>query len=56
MIAILAITGLGLLGDAVGSVMSAPPSIAPTFLEMNIADVFQVGMVSLCLLLICRPV
>ncbi|EFP96059.1 NCS2 family permease [Vibrio caribbeanicus] len=48
MIAILAITALGLLlGDVQwGGVMSVPPSIAPTFLEMNIADVFQVGMIS----------
>lgn len=48
MLAILIITGIGLvLGDVQwGGVMSAPPSIAPTFMEMNIADVFEVGMIS----------
>ncbi|MEH0665343.1 NCS2 family permease [Vibrio scophthalmi] len=48
MIAILIITALGLLvGDVQwGGVMSTPPSIAPTFMEMNIADVFEVGMIS----------
>ena len=46
MIAILAITALGLLlGDVRwGGVMCS--GIAPTFLEMNIADVFQVSMIS----------
>ena len=29
-----------------GGVMSTPPSIAPTLMQMNIADVFEVGMIS----------
>ena len=48
MIAILIITALGLmLGDVQwGGIMSTPPSVAPTFMQMNIADVFEVGMIS----------
>ncbi|MCG9780939.1 NCS2 family permease [Vibrio brasiliensis] len=48
MIAILIITALGLmLGDVQWSgIMSTPPSVAPTFMQMNIADVFEVGMIS----------
>ncbi|MDN3609225.1 NCS2 family permease [Vibrio ostreicida] len=48
MIAILGVTGLGLVfGDVewVG-VMSAPPSLAPTFLKLDFSAVFEVGMIS----------
>ncbi|MGL5653201.1 MAG: NCS2 family permease, partial [Vibrio sp.] len=48
MIAILAITGLGLvLGDVQwGGVMSTPPSLAPTFMELDFSSVFELGMIS----------
>ncbi|GLT17226.1 adenine permease [Vibrio zhanjiangensis] len=48
MIAILAVTGLGLVfGDVQwAGVMSAPPSIAPTFLQLDFSAVFEVGMIS----------
>ncbi|EEX65975.1 NCS2 family permease [Vibrio metoecus] len=48
MIAILAVTGLGLVfGDVQwGGVMSAPPSIAPTFLQLDFSSVFELGMIS----------
>lgn len=48
MIAILAVTGLGLLfGDVQwNGVMSTPPSIAPTFLQLDFSAVFEVGMIS----------
>lgn len=48
MIAILITTAIGIvLGDVQwGGVMSAPPSIAPTFMQMDIAGVFEVGMIS----------
>ncbi|EKO3371775.1 NCS2 family permease [Vibrio fluvialis] len=48
MIAILSITALGLIfGDVQwGGVMSAPPSIAPTFMQLDFSSVFEVGMIS----------
>ncbi|MDF2154969.1 NCS2 family permease [Vibrio sp. CAU 1672] len=48
MIAILAVTGLGLLfGDVQwGGVMSVPPSLAPTFLQLDFSGLFEVGMIS----------
>ena len=48
MIAILAVTGLGLVfGDVQwGGVMSTPPSIAPTFMQLDFSSVFEVGMIS----------
>ena len=48
MIAILAITALGLLfGDVQwGGIVSAPPSIAPTFMQLDFSSVFEVGMIS----------
>ncbi|MEI6858900.1 MAG: NCS2 family permease [Shewanella sp.] len=48
MIAILAITGMGiLLGDIhYTGILSMPPSIAPTFMQMDIAGAFNVGMIS----------
>lgn len=48
MIAILAVTGLGLVfGDVQwGGVMSTPPSIAPTFLQLDFSGLFEVGMIS----------
>ncbi|MGL4381705.1 MAG: NCS2 family permease [Vibrio sp.] len=48
MIAILAVTGFGLvLGDVQwGGVMSTPPSLAPTFMELDFSAVFELGMIS----------
>lgn len=48
MIAILAVTGLGLIfGDVeYGGIISAPPSIAPTFLQLDFSAVFEIGMIS----------
>ncbi|RSD30805.1 NCS2 family permease [Vibrio pectenicida] len=48
MIAILVVTGLGLaFGDIQwAGIMSAPPSIAPTFLQLDFSAVFEVGMIS----------
>ena len=48
MIAILAVTGLGLIfGDVqYHGIMSAPPSIAPTFLQLDFSAVFELGMIS----------
>lgn len=48
MIAILAVTGLGLIfGDVQWhGVMSTPPSIAPTFLQLDFSAIFEVGMIS----------
>jgi AGZA family xanthine/uracil permease-like MFS transporter len=48
MIAILAVTAIGLiLGDVQYSgIVSMPPSIAPTFMQMDIAGAFNVGMIS----------
>ncbi|WED21295.1 NCS2 family permease [Vibrio sp. JC009] len=48
MIAILAVTALGVIfGDIQYSgIMSTPPSIAPTFMQLDFAGVFEVGMIS----------
>tara|TARA_R110001583_G_scaffold10698_6_gene49144 strand:- start:13742 stop:15043 length:1302 start_codon:yes stop_codon:yes gene_type:complete len=48
MIAILSVTAIGLiLGDVQYSgIVSMPPSIAPTFMQMDIAGAFNVGMIS----------
>lgn len=49
MIAILAITVLGLIfGDVqYGGIMSMPPSIAPTFMQLDFSAIFEVGMISI---------
>jgi AGZA family xanthine/uracil permease-like MFS transporter len=48
MIAILAVTAIGIiLGDVqYAGIISMPPSIAPTFMQMDIAGAFNVGMIS----------
>jgi len=48
MIAILAVTALGIIfGDVqYAGIMSMPPSVAPTFMQMDIAGAFNVGMIS----------
>ncbi|MFV0448008.1 MAG: NCS2 family permease [Vibrio sp.] len=48
LIAILLTTGLGIIfGDVQWhGIMSTPPSIAPTFLQLDFAGVFNIGMVS----------
>ncbi|HFG2431066.1 TPA: NCS2 family permease [Vibrio cholerae] len=48
MIAILAVTALGLVfGDVQwGGIMSTPPSIAPTFMQLDFSAVFEIGMIS----------
>ncbi len=48
LIAILLTTGLGIIfGDVQWhGVVSAPPSIAPTFLQLDFAGVFNIGMIS----------
>ncbi|MGL6258216.1 NCS2 family permease [Vibrio sp. WXL103] len=48
MIAILAVTLLGIIvGDVSwGGIMSTPPSIAPTFMQLDFSAVFEVGMIS----------
>ncbi|MGF1696898.1 NCS2 family permease [Vibrio kyushuensis] len=48
MIAILVVTALGLVfGDVQwGGIMSAPPSIAPTFMQLDFSAVFEIGMIS----------
>ncbi|WCE30372.1 NCS2 family permease [Vibrio sp. SCSIO 43137] len=48
MIAILAVTALGVLfGDVqFTGIVSAPPSIAPTFMQLDLSAVFEVGMIS----------
>jgi AGZA family xanthine/uracil permease-like MFS transporter len=48
MIGILVITGLGIaFGDVqYAGIMSAPPSILPTFMQLDIAGAFNVGMLS----------
>lgn len=48
MIAILAVTALGILfGDVpFNGVISTPPSIAPTFLQLDFSAVFELGMIS----------
>ncbi|PMH41131.1 guanine permease [Vibrio sp. 10N.286.49.B3] len=49
MIAILAVTVLGwALGDVqYQGIMSMPPSIAPTFLQLDFSAIFEVGMISI---------
>ena len=48
MIGILATTAIALVMGKVefGGLVSAPPSLAPTFLELDIAGAFEVGMIS----------
>lgn len=48
MIAILAITAIGvILGNvAYGGIVSMPPSIAPTFLQLDFSAILDVGMIS----------
>ena len=48
MIAILAITAIGIaIGDVqYGGIMSTPPSLAPTFMQLDFSAVFEVGMIS----------
>ena len=48
MLAILAVTALGIIfGDVqYAGIMSMPPSVAPTFMQMDIAGAFNVGMIS----------
>ncbi|ANO33522.1 NCS2 family permease [Vibrio breoganii] len=48
MIAILCVTVFGLIfGDVqYNGLMSAPPSLAPTFMQLDFAGVFEVGMIS----------
>ncbi|PWI34506.1 guanine permease [Vibrio albus] len=48
MIAILAITALGIIfGDVqYHGILSTPPSIAPTFMQLDFSAVFEVGMIS----------
>ncbi len=48
MIAILGVTILGLIfGDVQwGGIMSTPPSIAPTFMQLDFSGLFEVGMIS----------
>ncbi|CAK1982855.1 AGZA family xanthine/uracil permease-like MFS transporter [Vibrio crassostreae] len=48
MIAILAITALGIIiGDVqYGGIMSTPPSLAPTFMQLDFSAVFEIGMIS----------
>lgn len=48
MIAILAVTALGIIfGDVKWSgLMSVPPSIAPTFMQLDFSAVFEIGMIS----------
>ncbi len=48
MISILSVTALGFLfGDVEwGGVVSMPPSIAPTFMALDFAAVFEIGMIS----------
>ncbi len=48
MIAILAVTGLGLaFGDVQwGGIASLPPSVAPTFMQLDFSAVFEIGMIS----------
>ncbi len=48
LIAILAVTVLGILfGDITyGGVMSMPPSIAPTFMQMDFSGALEVGLIS----------
>ena len=48
MIAILTITALGIIiGDVqYGGIMSTPPSLAPTFMQLDFSAVFEIGMIS----------
>lgn len=48
MIAILAITAVGIaIGDVqYGGIMSTPPSLAPTFMQLDFSAVFEIGMIS----------
>lgn len=48
-IAILVVTGLGIALDVspAGGVFSMPPSIAPTFMQMDIAGALNVGLISI---------
>ncbi|GLS91906.1 adenine permease [Psychromonas marina] len=48
MIAILVVTAIGIiLGDVqYAGIISMPPSVAPTFMQMDIAGAFNVGMIS----------
>ena len=48
MIAILAITAIGIaIGDVqYGGIMSTPPSLAPTFMQLDFLAVFEIGMIS----------
>lgn len=48
MIAILAVTALGILfGDVqYHGIMSTPPSLAPTFMQLDFSAIFEVGMIS----------
>ncbi|MFA0084498.1 NCS2 family permease [Vibrio sp. E150_011] len=48
MIAILSVTVLGIIfGDVQWhGIMSAPPSIAPTFLQLDFSHMFEIGMIS----------
>lgn len=56
MIAILGVTALGLLfGDVQwNGVMSTPPSIAPTFLQLDFSGLFEVGMISVVFAFLVR--
>lgn len=49
MIAILIVTALGVLfGDVqYGGIMSAPPSLAPTFMQLDFAGAMEVGLISI---------
>ncbi|WP_188009377.1 NCS2 family permease [Grimontia hollisae] len=49
MIAILFVTALGVLfGDVqYGGIMSAPPSLAPTFMQLDFAGAMEVGLISI---------
>ncbi|MCG3730587.1 NCS2 family permease [Vibrio cincinnatiensis] len=48
MIAILVVTAVGLIfGDVTwGGIMSTPPSLAPTFMQLDFSAIFEVGMIS----------
>ncbi|WP_407332430.1 NCS2 family permease [Enterovibrio sp. 27052020O] len=48
MIAILIVTGIAVATGNVqyGGIMSAPPSIAPTFMQMDLSGAFEIGMIS----------
>ena len=48
MIAILAITAIGIaIGDVqYGGIMSTPPSLAPTLMQLDFSAVFEIGMIS----------